>query len=272
MILIIKNTSKLLTFFYFLLYSFYMTPQEVLISFGLNEKESSVYLACLELGQDSITEISKKANVKRPTTYLIVESLHKRGLIHTLEKGRRTFYGVEEPSKLLGLLEEKERTLKTLLPYLEAIHNRKPIKPKVRFYEGREGIKHIYREMLVAPEIRFAGSMEEIMKKFKDVIDWFTQESHRRKPKVYDILVNSIQDREYAKKAIRPGYEIRFFPKDAKVFIDAMITKNKIAINAFSPEPHGFIIESEAIATSLQSLWELAWKSAVPYQAIIRKR
>lgn len=248
-----------------------MTPQEVLNSLGLNQKESAVYLACLELGQESITEISKKAGVKRPTTYLVLDSLQKRGLIHTVVKGKRILFGAEEPTKLMGMIAEKERFLHTIMPYLEAINNRKSEKPKIRFYEGREGLMRVYDEMFVAKEMRFWGSMNVISKDFQDVIDWFTEKSKKEKPRVYDLLTDTPKDREYAKNVIRQGYEIRFFPKDLEVVVDSMIVENKVSINAFSPSLHGLIIESEPIAKSMLALWEMAWRSATPYSKLIKK-
>jgi len=46
---------------------------------GLSDKESKVYLASLELGPAPIAAIAKQASVNRPTTYVIIESLIKKG-------------------------------------------------------------------------------------------------------------------------------------------------------------------------------------------------
>ena len=50
---------------------------------GFSEKESEVYLAMLELGPAAVQDIAKKAGVNRSTTYVMIESLKRRGLIST---------------------------------------------------------------------------------------------------------------------------------------------------------------------------------------------
>ena len=42
---------------------------------GLTENEAKVYLAALELGETTVIRLAKKAGIKRPTTYLVVDSL-----------------------------------------------------------------------------------------------------------------------------------------------------------------------------------------------------
>jgi sugar-specific transcriptional regulator TrmB len=249
-----------------------MTPEQALHTIGLSEKETRVYLSCLELGQDSITHIAKKSGIKRPTVYLILESLQARGLLNTSTRGKRTVFGVEEPNKLISFIAERERNLKTVLPFLEALNNRKPSKPKIRFYEGREGLMRVYEEMFEAQEMRFWGSVGNTQKHFPDVVSWFIKISHSKKPKTFDILADTPEDRAYAKRVIRPGYQIRFFPKEALLETDSMLAGNKLSISAFSPDPHGLIIESESIARSFKLLWELAWMSAVSYEKIMRKK
>jgi len=53
---------------------------------GLSKKEAKVYLACLELSEATIGQISKKSGVKRTTVYDIVESLKEKSLISSSTK------------------------------------------------------------------------------------------------------------------------------------------------------------------------------------------
>ncbi len=243
-----------------------MNPLQALESIGLSTKQTALYLAALELGQTSITELAKKANLKRPTTYLILEELKKRGLVNSIIKGRRTWYGAEEPQKLMGLIAEKQRALLGVLPVLEALNNQRVDKPQVRFYEGKEGVLRIYEEMFTTKEMRFWGSVAGATEHVPEVVSWFTKLSHREKPTVYDLLADTPADRAYARRVVRPGYQVRFFPKAEKLVVDSMLAENKLSFCAFSPEPHGLIIESESIAASFKVLWKLAWQGAQTYK------
>ena len=114
---------------------------------GLAEKEAKVFLASLELGSSAVQEIAKKAEINRATTYVIIEKLMKKGLMSSVEKGKKTFFQTEDPKRLLKLLEEQEESLKRkeeefkkYLPELETLFNIAEEKPKVRFFEGKEGL------------------------------------------------------------------------------------------------------------------------------------
>jgi len=46
----------------------------------LNPNEAKTFLAILEIGPASISDIAKRARIKRPTTYYLIEELIKKGL------------------------------------------------------------------------------------------------------------------------------------------------------------------------------------------------
>ena len=50
-------------------------------SFGLGEKETTVYIALLEIGKGTVSQISRKAGINRTTGYDILSSLANKGLV-----------------------------------------------------------------------------------------------------------------------------------------------------------------------------------------------
>ena len=116
-------------------------------NFGLSDKESKVYVATLELGKATAQDIAKKANVNRATTYVQLESLKEQGLVTQISQAKRTFFMAEPPENVKKLIEKekveilfKENEFSKILPNLQAIYNVKEGQPKVRFYEGDEGV------------------------------------------------------------------------------------------------------------------------------------
>ena len=67
---------------------------------GLSDNEAKVYTAMLELGPATVLEISAKAGVNRPTTYVQVESLKKMGLVSTQTKGKKQLFIAQSPEQL----------------------------------------------------------------------------------------------------------------------------------------------------------------------------
>src|SRR3989344_3084998 len=95
---------------------------------GLGDKAAKVYLAMLELGPASVLEIAAKASVNRPTTYLQIEELKKKGLVSTQKKGKKDLYIAESPDQLEAvvarekkLFESKSDVIKEALPELLAL-------------------------------------------------------------------------------------------------------------------------------------------------------
>lgn len=93
---------------------------------GLSEKEATIYIALLSFDKVSIAELSKKAEVKRPTTYVILDSLAKKGLVSEISVEKKTYYMAEPPEKLglfverqIHLLEGSRKSLEIIIPKLK---------------------------------------------------------------------------------------------------------------------------------------------------------
>jgi len=74
---------------------------------GLSNNEAKVYLAMLELGPSPVLDIAAKAAINRPTTYVQIELLKKKGLVSIkFRRCRNSHRIVTFPSIcfLLGLL------------------------------------------------------------------------------------------------------------------------------------------------------------------------
>ncbi|KKR30424.1 MAG: Transcriptional regulator, TrmB, partial [Parcubacteria group bacterium GW2011_GWC1_39_8] len=92
--------------------------EKYLKDIGLSDKEAAVYLALLSFDKALVSDISEKAKIKRPTTYVILETLAKKGLVSESNIGKKTFYIAEPPEKLglfverqIHMLEENKKSL-----------------------------------------------------------------------------------------------------------------------------------------------------------------
>ena len=132
-----------------------MEIQVLLRNFGLSDKETSVYLALIELGPSSVRVVADKAGINRGTTYDILKALIAVGLVTYYHKQTKQFFVAEPPEKLLSALEDREEKLalvkkdiKENLPRLQAIFERSGNRPAVKFYEGDQGMKQILQDVL----------------------------------------------------------------------------------------------------------------------------
>src|SRR4030042_3427880 len=95
---------------------------EKLKQIGLTEKESKIYLALLELEDALVSEIAEKTKINRSLLYSILSGLSEKGLVTYILKNNTRYYRAIEPQKILSFIEEKEKTLRSILPELIALH------------------------------------------------------------------------------------------------------------------------------------------------------
>jgi sugar-specific transcriptional regulator TrmB len=136
---------------------------EQLQHLGLQNHESLIYLALLELGQGTVSDISKTAQLNRTTGYDILERLSLYGLASRTTLGKKkTMYVAEPPHRLKQYLENKknqaERRLADIHDLLPDLQNfyKKENKPVIKFFEGKEGIKNIYWHTLESKSVIYS--------------------------------------------------------------------------------------------------------------------
>ncbi|HEY5714286.1 MAG TPA: helix-turn-helix domain-containing protein, partial [Candidatus Gracilibacteria bacterium] len=137
--------------------------RQILSQLGLNEKESILYLAALELGECSIKELSEKTNINRTTIYLYINPLKQKGFLSEIKKGNRTTFIAEDPRDITNIVDRQKNELKTQIGELDLVSEKLPEvmqgllaisssshkdKPHVRFFEGIEGIKQVHYHIL----------------------------------------------------------------------------------------------------------------------------
>jgi len=115
---------------------------------GLNQVQSQIYLTTLDLGEALPKQIADRTGISRATLYLAFPELEKRGILIPFQKGKRRLFKAQNPEILLSSLKDNISELEQSLPDLLAIYQTDSIKPRVQFFEGIEGIKHLYQKTL----------------------------------------------------------------------------------------------------------------------------
>ncbi|MFA5991145.1 MAG: helix-turn-helix domain-containing protein [Candidatus Doudnabacteria bacterium] len=242
---------------------------DVLNKIGLEEKESAVYLALLELGTADVGAIAKKAGVKRPTCYLILDNLKNRGLVSQVP-AKVSLFSAEGPEKLSGELYKKQELLKRFLPNLQALHNSKKEKPQVLLFEGHEGIKEVYKKIYSAKEVSFFGTVKEALKYDLEGLEEFVKKTRTEGVRVRDLLTKSAEDLAYAKKAKpSPFYEIRFVAEGKSFLTDNAVFGDSVVFFSFHPQIFAVMISSREVSQAIRTLFEFAWSQAETYEKVL---
>jgi sugar-specific transcriptional regulator TrmB len=240
-----------------------------LISLGLSDKESSVYLALLELGRSTVSKISREADVNRATGYVILDSLVNKGLAHISGKEPKQEYTAESPDNLVSLLRNEKTKAEKALVAAEALAlelksiQKKDERPQVKFYEGADGMKQVYEDTLTSKETILAfATIEDVHAAFSN---YFPRYYKRRAEKGINIravfpdtplsIERTKYDTEEARESVLVPANIYTFHPEINIY------DNKMMIASWR-EKLGIIIESTEIADAMKKIFELAWIGA----------
>lgn len=236
--------------------------QQVLIDSGLNEREANVYLAVLELGESTVLPIAKKAGIKRTYCYDILSSLANKGLVSYVQKNNRRRYHALDPKKMHMLLKNRFENFQEVLPQLSSLYKTSG-KPKVSFYEGKNGIISIYEQLWNVKKVDAIASPSHIEKYLGD---WWKNFSTKilldKKLTIREIIPFGNTKAYYHSFFKKPYHELRFLPKGINLTTDMMLFENKLALISYTSDLHAVVIEDSSIVDTQKALFEIIWKAA----------
>lgn len=234
-----------------------------LTKYGLLEREAEVYLAVLALDESPVIPIAKKSGIQRTYVYDILQALQLRGLVTALEKSGRRVYRAEHPRVLERQLQERLQDFKETMPELLSLYITTPGKPRVRFYEGKEGVLAVFDELLEEEAYDNLGEPDNFTKVMGEE---YTREIGRQ------IAERRIHTRELYCRPTQPllhnehydnaVQEIRFLPEGHHITTDVCISETKVYLISLEQNPHAVIIEDSGIVHSQAVMFEVMWQGA----------
>lgn len=231
---------------------------------GLNDKEARVYLACLELGSSPVSEIARRARVNRVTAYDVLEKLMKKGMVNTFLKAGIRLYDATDPQMVAAEVKRRQRDFLKSIPDFRRLRG-DAIHPRIRYFEGLDGIKAIYEDTLSSKtEILNYANSKEIRARWPNYDEEYV--AKRVKHKIYLRGISPADEHgewvhEHDQKYFR---EIRLIPTNQFTFTNEInIYDDKVAIISYKDKPLiGMIIESLEIANTQRDIFKMAWEFA----------
>src|SRR3989338_2696313 len=215
-----------------------------------------MFMANLGSSASTVSNISKRAEIKRSTAYQYIESLIQKGLMHKTTVGKRTLYSIESPNKLLSLLDQKRKRMENLLPKLQSLYSTSAKQAKIRFYEGKEGLTTVYEEIFNTTQIIYAVySPEKFFQVFteeeQDVFFMILEQSGGR---IYDMVEQSPSAKQYIKHSHPMGVKrVKLLPEDFRLSTDILIAGDTVALISFT-NLTAVVIENPDIAHTQKEL------------------
>ena len=232
---------------------------------GLTKNDRKVYLALLELGSATVSDLVKKTGLHRSYTYDILDKLIDVGLTSFIIKNNKKYFNVENLERVLQILKDKEVKIKEdekeinkILPELIKRQKIAVEKQEARIFVGKEGIKSILEDILKTKKDFIAFGAEG---KFKDIFKWYFDNWQKRRSKLrlkYKIIYNSkLKGKRPTKE--QKLVEVGFLPEKYEFPATTIAYGNKLSIIVWEVSPIGFILESEKAVKSFLGYFDLLW-------------
>lgn len=230
---------------------------------GLAEKEAQVYLALLSIGSSTVNSIAEKSDIVRTTTYDVLKSLREKGIVSSVIKNKILYFEAADPAKLVETLEERKQKLKQLVPQLRTIYSPPLGKPAMEVYEGKEGIKTVWEDILVEKKTLYCIANAKLLYKLLPFVSpRFVQRRAKRGIPVKALLERTKQSTKLQTNASELR-ETRYIPQLKNINITEYIYGSSVAVIGTNPKnPLGIIIRHADFAKEQKLLFELLWKTA----------
>jgi len=234
--------------------------EKELKEFGLNEKESSIYLQLLKEKSCTASKLAKLTKLNRTTAYLELDNLMKKGLVSYIVKDSKRYYQPTSPDKLIEILDSKKAKIEAILPHLKSLH--KTTEPfKFELYEGKEGIKNLYQDILNnAKEVLAFGVTGNAVEVLKFEFPHFVKKY--LKANITARYLANESSKNLLKTLPKTKVKIRYLPKRYSSEITTILYNNKIAIQSLIKEDlFVLLITNKKLYEGYKNYFEFLWNS-----------
>lgn len=257
-----------------------MSLSEQLHRLGLAPKEAAVYLSLLELGTASVQAIARRADVVRPTVYVILEHLVKKGLVSkaTGPDAKKMLFRVEDPDRLeryvdqqLEELQHRRKDLLHIIPDLRSAFAVGEDRPRVRLFEGKDGLKQLQSEFVAAGSGPIIG-----MTSPDDLFALFPEPEFHEEIRAIRLRAGVVSRNIYVSARTRfSPEEDRKFLRESRYLSTAQlpihgsyyVNGTVLSLVSHRSKIIGTLIEHQDIADSFRAVFEVLWAVAAPSPA-----
>lgn len=241
---------------------------------GLNAHESRVYVHLLMTGEQAASRVSKELNLPRSTIRGTLDRLCEMNIIAKIYKGNTQFYSPKNPTILEDFLRSKIQEsqnkldqIHQLIPLISALQSHHHVIPKVRFYEGKDGVIEAFNHCLFidgVAEILFFTSYQFLQTTVIRTNDdnFFIPQRIKSGIPMRVLVGKTTETNKMVLKSKTELRERKFIPNKYVLPGNIHIYKNYVAyFAAGNKEYFAVIVESEMIAQTMKALFEFMWET-----------
>lgn len=230
---------------------------------GLDEQRARLYLACLEHGTATPTELAHALKVNRTAIYDNLDVLEKMGYVQLLHEGKRKLYVPLHPKELYKRFDSQREQLKDLLPDFLSVYAEKSTQPMVQTFQGKFAGREIHEDILrvTKKEYVYLAPPRLALRAYEKgyIEDWIKRKVkkglHSRSLRTQGQGVSE----EIFNKESEYNRQIRYLPGYVELKSSIYLYEHNIGVISTADNHHSFIIHSPELAFSLKQVFEFLW-------------
>lgn len=242
--------------------------RKALTSIGLSEKESRVMLTLLPSGPLYASAIAREARLNRTTTYGILEELKRKGLAFEERRQGVAMFRSIDPGLLPSYIERRGKEIldakdevANTLPQLRLLRERGRALPKIRYFEGPEGVEKAFEDTLENNQQKRIYEITGFESVFTKLRPGFIEHYMRKRTMLGIDVAYVTPDSAVAREAAKHDKKFRrtasFIPARYAMDTEFAIYGETVAIFSFAQErPIAVLIEDATIAHALRMMFD----------------
>lgn len=240
--------------------------QETLRSLGFSSKEIKMYVALLSGGRASAYALARRTGLKKPTAYVVLETLIEKGLVCKIPRSKKKLYEAQSPRVLEQMSLRKLKEVQSMLPNLLALTIADATSVKTLFFEGVEGMRQAYAyrqdELANTEFVGFYGSATNLDISLERIMyDWNVENARLRitsrtlvpdDPSLEEFRKHDAEHLRTVKKVSVEEYSSALSMEVTQFFV-------RISLYSES-EKQSVILDSPRVAFTFRQIFEMLWK------------
>ncbi len=230
---------------------------------GLSHKEASVYLALLRAGQSSASLVAKNSGLKRPTTYLILEDLRKRGMVLKIPGNTKQMFLAKSPQEIIGEARKNLDHALGVLPQLMNMFSKNETTVRTIHFEGvagiREALWYKFDELKKSGIVAFFGSTDDTTSDLVELFHEWNRTLALEGVKLRSIVPQKANLKKFRENDKHYGFHSKAFsPNDYTSKTSIEITDKFVRIIMLK-EQQAVIVENPTVAKAFKEIFEIVW-------------
>ena len=245
--------------------------RQALKMLGFSDNETRILLVLFRERKATTLEISKKSVINFSTVQYLLSNLVKRRIVRPSSKKEDVFETLSG-SELKEWIEEQKqknesiysKATSEITDFLENLEE-SSWRPQVLYYEGKEGIKEIYEDMInTGKDIYTWTDIDRIYQTLGDYMYDFIEKRVKKNIAAYAIMPKNKMNLKHAEEGEKGEKRESKCIDNLPINGEIRIYDNKVAVIAFhGKKPVGFVLEGHIMTKMFMAIFENAWKKAL---------